>query len=143
MKANNNAKEVAEDEADDDEALWRDQYSDCHQRSHQLGDGGTFYFVKLPHKDGGENNVGNPLAKDFLDKLKDGILATASASGMAGRVLLSAKSGRRFIRTSFGLSFGMKNGLRFRFDIDRVGTVNLTGEDSVTGEISKFHRCHR
>ena len=36
--------------------------------------------------------MGNPLAKDFLDKLKDGILATASASGMAGRVLLSAKS---------------------------------------------------
>ena len=25
----------------------------------------------------------------------------------------------------------------------RVGTVNLTGEDSVTGEIGKFHRCHR
>ena len=66
MKANNKAKEVAED----DEALWMDQYSDSHQRSHQLGDGGTFYFVKLPHKDGGENNVGNPLAKDFLDKLK-------------------------------------------------------------------------
>ena len=60
--------------------------------------------------------MGNPLAKDFLDKLKDGILATASASGMAGRVLLSAKSGRRFNRTSFGLSFRMKNGLRFRFD---------------------------
>ena len=25
----------------------------------------------------------------------------------------------------------------------RVVTVNLTGEISVTGEISKFHRCHR
>ena len=27
--------------------------------------------------------------------------------------------------------------------LSRVGMVNLTGEDSVTGEISKFHRCHR
>ena len=26
--------------------------------------------------------------------------------------------------------------------LSRVGMVNLTGEDSVTGEISKFHRCH-
>ena len=93
MKANNKANQdeaaKAINEDDDDEALWMDQYSNSH---HQLGDGGTFYFVKLPHKDGGENNVGNPLAKDFLDKLKDGILATASASGMAGRVLVSAKS---------------------------------------------------
>ena len=45
----------------------------------------------LSRRDGGENNVGNPLAKDFLDKLKDGILATASG-GMASRVLLGAKS---------------------------------------------------
>ena len=36
-------------EAKDDDAIWMDQYSDSHQRSHQLG-GGTFYFVKLPHK---------------------------------------------------------------------------------------------
>ena len=36
--------------------------------------------------------MGNPLAKDFLEKLKGGVLATASASGMAGRVLLGAKS---------------------------------------------------
>ena len=26
-------------------------------------------FVKLPHKDGKDNNVGNPLSKDFLDKV--------------------------------------------------------------------------
>ena len=90
MRANREAKDVTEGE-DDQNALWMDQYSN-QQRSHQLDEGGTFYFVKLPHKDGGENNVGNPLAKDFLDKLKDGILATASASGMAGRVLVSAKS---------------------------------------------------
>ncbi len=29
-----------------------------------------FYFVRLPHKDGRGLNVGNPLSKDFLDKLE-------------------------------------------------------------------------
>ena len=48
-RANSKAKEVIEDD-DNDEALWMDQYSDGHHRSHQLDGGGTFYFVKLPHK---------------------------------------------------------------------------------------------
>ena len=31
-------------------------------------------FTRLPHKDGGENRVGNPLSKSFLDKVKDGVM---------------------------------------------------------------------
>ena len=48
-------------------------------------------FVKLPHKDGKENRVGNPLSKDFLDKVRDGILATQSGQ-LAEKVLSAAKS---------------------------------------------------
>ena len=48
-------------------------------------------FMHLPHKDGKGNNVGNPMSKDFLDKIRDGILATKSGQ-LAEKVLLSAKS---------------------------------------------------
>ncbi|PIK41139.1 putative DNA polymerase subunit gamma-1-like [Apostichopus japonicus] len=34
------------------------------------------WFYKLPHKDGGNANVGNPLAKDFLTKIEDGTLSS-------------------------------------------------------------------
>uniref|UniRef100_A0A7M5UUB8 DNA polymerase subunit gamma-1 n=1 Tax=Clytia hemisphaerica TaxID=252671 RepID=A0A7M5UUB8_9CNID len=34
-------------------------------------------FFKLPHKNGDNFNVGNPLAKDFLSKIEDGTLATS------------------------------------------------------------------
>lgn len=47
-------------------------------------------FHKLPHKDGNSNNVGNPLAKDFLDKVKDGVLAPR-VGGLASRVLMAGK----------------------------------------------------
>ena len=47
-------------------------------------------FVRLPHKDGKDNRVGNPLAKDFLDKVRDGILATQSGQ-LAEKVLSAAK----------------------------------------------------
>lgn len=43
------------------------------------------YFSKLPHKDGGENNVGNPLAKDFLKTFSNSVLA--GADGSAQKVL--------------------------------------------------------
>ncbi|XP_053699341.1 DNA polymerase subunit gamma-1, mitochondrial [Sabethes cyaneus] len=33
------------------------------------------YFLKLPHKDGPSHRVGNPLAKDFLNKFSDNVLA--------------------------------------------------------------------
>ena len=48
-------------------------------------------FVRLPHKDGSEFRVGNPLAKDFLDKVKDGILSTDSGS-LAAKVLEDGKA---------------------------------------------------
>ncbi|KAI4486167.1 hypothetical protein M0802_012510 [Mischocyttarus mexicanus] len=38
------------------------------------------YFFKLPHKDGTNYNVGNPLAKDFLNKFSDNILAGLDSS---------------------------------------------------------------
>lgn len=36
------------------------------------------WFYKLPHKDGIGNRVGNPLAKDFVKSMEDGILSSAA-----------------------------------------------------------------
>ncbi|XP_038067395.1 DNA polymerase subunit gamma-1-like [Patiria miniata] len=44
------------------------------------------WFYRLPHKDGGSNKVGNPLAKDFLNKLEDGTLGSAGGA-QATRIL--------------------------------------------------------
>lgn len=38
------------------------------------------WFFRLPHKSGIENNVGNPLAKDYLNKIEDGTLKATSSS---------------------------------------------------------------
>ncbi|CAG9765430.1 unnamed protein product [Ceutorhynchus assimilis] len=38
------------------------------------------WFFKLPHKDGASHNVGNPLAKDFLTKFSENVLAGDSVS---------------------------------------------------------------
>lgn len=38
------------------------------------------WFMKLPHKDGVSNNVGNPLARDFLNKFSENVLAGDSDS---------------------------------------------------------------
>ncbi|CAN8000692.1 unnamed protein product [Ixodes hexagonus] len=48
------------------------------------------HFFKLPHKDGPHKRVGNPLAKDFLTKVTDGILQ-AGDNPQANRVLLLSK----------------------------------------------------
>lgn len=48
------------------------------------------WFFKLPHKDGAANNVGNPLAKDFLNKFSDNVLAGDSES--AEKVLTIART---------------------------------------------------
>lgn len=34
------------------------------------------YFIKLPHKNGANFNVGNPLSKDFVTKMEDGTLSS-------------------------------------------------------------------
>ena len=36
-------------------------------------------FYRLPHKNGEGNNVGNPLAKDYLNKIEDGTLGSSGA----------------------------------------------------------------
>lgn len=36
---------------------------------------GNYWFIKLPHKDGAGKNVGNPLARDFLTKFSENVLA--------------------------------------------------------------------
>nr|SVE87207.1 EOG090X00SQ [Daphnia similis] len=38
------------------------------------------WFFRLPHKSGVDNNVGNPLAKDYLNKIEDGTLKATSSS---------------------------------------------------------------
>lgn len=47
-------------------------------------------FYKLPHKNGPENRVGNPLAKDFLAKIEDGAIR-ASSGAKADRALKLSK----------------------------------------------------
>ncbi|XP_070150745.1 DNA polymerase subunit gamma-1, mitochondrial [Polyergus mexicanus] len=47
------------------------------------------YFFKLPHKDGVSHNVGNPLAKDFLNKFSENVLAGLDVS--AAEVLKIAR----------------------------------------------------
>lgn len=47
-------------------------------------------FYRLPHKDGPNNRVGNPLSKDFLAKLSDGILQ-AYGGGYAEKALKFSK----------------------------------------------------
>ncbi|XP_076676684.1 DNA polymerase gamma, catalytic subunit tam [Andrena cerasifolii] len=47
------------------------------------------YFLKLPHKNGVNFNVGNPLAKDFLNKFSENVLAGLDSS--AGEVLKIAR----------------------------------------------------
>jgi DNA polymerase gamma 1 len=48
-------------------------------------------FYKLPHKDGAESNVGNPLSREFLRYIEDGRL-TASGNEIAGSLLKLNKS---------------------------------------------------
>ncbi|XP_076235782.1 DNA polymerase gamma, catalytic subunit tam [Calliopsis andreniformis] len=47
------------------------------------------YFLKLPHKNGTNYNVGNPLSKDFLGKFSENVLAGLDSS--AAEVLKIAK----------------------------------------------------
>ena len=56
-------------------------------------------FIKLPHKDGKELRVGNPLSKGFFGKVQDGVLTTQSGHHAhkvlrAGKMLSYWKSNR-------------------------------------------------
>ena len=46
---------------------------------YDIGVAGCWFF-RLPHKSGVDNNVGNPLAKDYLNKIEDGTLKATSSS---------------------------------------------------------------
>lgn len=48
------------------------------------------YFIRLPHKNGPNNNVGNPLGKDFFVKIEDGTLS--SFDNNLARLLLTHSS---------------------------------------------------
>ncbi|CAG7661336.1 unnamed protein product [Allacma fusca] len=48
-------------------------------------------FRPLPHKDGGSYRVGNPLAKDFLNKIEDNILTSADGGDVANKVVTASK----------------------------------------------------
>ncbi|KAA0193631.1 hypothetical protein HAZT_HAZT004400 [Hyalella azteca] len=48
-------------------------------------------FIRLPHKNGPGHNVGNPLAKDFLNKIEDGTLSS-QIKEVAELVLRTTKS---------------------------------------------------
>ncbi|XP_034032708.1 DNA polymerase subunit gamma-1 [Thalassophryne amazonica] len=45
------------------------------------------WFFKLPHKDGNQNNVGNPFSKDFLSKMEDGTLRAGRGGTNAAHAL--------------------------------------------------------
>jgi DNA polymerase gamma 1 len=47
------------------------------------------WFFKLPHKDGGQHRVGNPLAKDFLNKFSENVLS--GESDIAERIISIAR----------------------------------------------------
>ncbi|CAI7996420.1 DNA polymerase subunit gamma-1 [Geodia barretti] len=63
-----------------------------------LRNGKTYYFFKLPHKDGSELNVGNPLAKSFLHQMETGTLT--SAAGRLGQRILTLNSAISFWRSA-------------------------------------------
>uniref|UniRef100_A0ACB8E6C4 Uncharacterized protein n=2 Tax=Sphaerodactylus townsendi TaxID=933632 RepID=A0ACB8E6C4_9SAUR len=45
------------------------------------------WFFRLPHKDGNENNVGSPFAKDFLPKMEDGTLQAGTGGSNGTQAL--------------------------------------------------------
>lgn len=47
------------------------------------------YYYKMPHKDGDKANVGNPLAKDYLSAVEDGVLSSENME-TAGTALNTA-----------------------------------------------------
>uniref|UniRef100_A0A2C9KDE8 DNA polymerase subunit gamma-1 n=1 Tax=Biomphalaria glabrata TaxID=6526 RepID=A0A2C9KDE8_BIOGL len=56
---------------------------------HDIGIAGVLFY-KIPHKNGDNSNVGNPLARDYLLRAEDGTLS-ASADTQADRVLKLGK----------------------------------------------------
>ncbi|KAJ6662774.1 hypothetical protein lerEdw1_010978 [Lerista edwardsae] len=57
------------------------------------------WFFRLPHKDGNDNNVGSPFAKDFLPKMEDGTLQ-AGTGGTEGTQALEINKKISFWRNA-------------------------------------------
>jgi len=65
----------------------------ANQKMKVIGNQFSYYrchFFKLPHKDGKELRVGNPLSKSFFGKVRDGVLSTESGH-LAEKVLRAGK----------------------------------------------------
>lgn len=73
------------------------------------------WFMKLPHKDGASNNVGNPLARDFLNKFADNVLTG------------NGKEAQQIIEIARKLSYWRNN--RDRITGQVVGWLNSSNED--------------
>ena len=71
------------------------------------------YFIRLPHKNGANFNVGNPLGKDFIGKMEDGTLSSFD-NNLANLLL----------RHSLSLSYWKNNQKRIKSQM----VVRLAGE---------------
>lgn len=76
------------------------------------------WFFKLPHKDGVSKNVGNPLAKDFLNKFSDNVLAGLDVSATSvlkiARMLSYWRNNRDRIHSQLVVWFNEKGAWRKR-----------------------------
>ena len=75
--------------------------------------GGCCWFLKLPHKDGSNHRVGNPLAKDFLNKFSENVLAGADAGAekvlAIGRMLSYWRNNRDRIQQQLVVWLGTRD----------------------------------
>lgn len=75
--------------------------------------GGCCWFLKLPHKDGSNHRVGNPLAKDFLNKFSENVLAGTDAGAekvlAIGRMLSYWRNNRDRIEQQLVVWMGMRD----------------------------------
>ena len=89
---------------------------------HNLPDLPGCIFHKLPHKDGGQLSVGNPLSKSFLDKIRSGILFTYTEDTEDGSNLAE-----KVLKISNMLSYWKSNQDRIRNQI----VVKNSSEESM------------
>lgn len=75
--------------------------------------GDCCWFLKLPHKDGSSHRVGNPLAKDFLNKFSENVLAGADAGAekvlAIGRMLSYWRNNRDRIEQQLVVWLGIRD----------------------------------
>jgi len=84
------------------------------------------YFFKLPHKNGPNYNVGNPLGKDFMAKMEDGTLSS-----------LDNNLANLLIKKSLSLSYWKNNQKRIRGQM----TVAREGSDDLGAILPRVIVC--